>query len=50
MKAKVLEDCYIEVKAGQVVEVTEKSFALAEKLGFVQFVVEEKPKKKSSKK
>lgn len=49
MKAKVLKDCMIEVKAGQVVELTEKQFALAEKLGFVQFVVEEKPKKKSSK-
>lgn len=49
MKAKVLKDCMIEVKAGQVVELSEKQFALADKLGFVQFVVEEKPKKKSSK-
>ena len=49
MKAKVLKDCTLEVKAGQVVEVSEKSFALAEKLGFVQFVAEEKPKKKTSK-
>jgi len=49
MKAKVLKDCTLEVKAGQVIELSEKQFALAEKLGFVQFVVEEKPKKKSSK-
>ena len=49
MKAKVLKDCTLEVKAGQVVEVTEKNFALAEKHGFVQFVAEEKPKKKTSK-
>ena len=49
MKAKVLKDCMIEVKAGQVVELSEEQFVLAEKLGFVQFVVEEKPKKKSSK-
>lgn len=49
MKAKVLKDCMIEVKAGQVIELSEKQFALAEKLGFVQLVVEEKPKKKSIK-
>ena len=49
MKAKVLKDCMIEVKAGQVIELSEKQFALAEKLGFAQLIVEEKPKKKSSK-
>jgi len=49
MKAKVLKDCTLEVKAGQVIELSEKQFALAEKLGFVQFVAEEKPKKKTSK-
>ena len=49
MKAKVLKDCMIEVKAGQIVELSEKQFALAEKHGFVQFVAEEKPKKKTSK-
>lgn len=48
MKAKVLKDCELTVKAGQIVEVDPKQFALAEKLGYVQFV-EEKPKKKSSK-
>lgn len=48
MKAKVLKDCTLTVKAGQIVEVDPKQFALAEKLGYVQ-IVEEKPKKKSSK-
>lgn len=48
MKAKILKDCTLTVKAGQVVELDEKQFALALKLGFVQ-IVEEKPKKKSSK-
>lgn len=49
MKAKVLKDCTLTVKAGQIVDVDPKQFALAEKLGYVQFVAEEKPKKKSSK-
>lgn len=48
MKAKVLKDCTLTVKAGQIVEVDPKQFAIAEKLGYVQ-IVEEKPKKKSSK-
>lgn len=49
MKAKTLKDCTITVKKGQIVELDPKEFAKAEKLGFVQFVAEEKPKKKSSK-
>ena len=49
MKAKTLKDCTLTIKKGQVVELDEKQFALAEKLGFVQFVAEEKPKKKSTK-
>lgn len=49
MKAKVLKDATLEIKAGQIVELSEKQFALAEKLGLVEFVPEEKGKKKSSK-
>lgn len=50
MKAKVLKDCTLTVKAGQVIELDEKQFMLANKLGYVvQFVAEEKPKKKSKK-
>lgn len=46
MKAKVLKDCTLTIKAGQVVELDEKQFAIAERLGFV---VEEKPRKKTAK-
>lgn len=49
MKAKILKDCTIEVKAGQIVEVSPKQFAIAEKLGMVQFVEEKPAKKKASK-
>ena len=49
MKAKVLKDSTLTVKAGQIVEVDPKQFTIAEKLGYVQ-IVEEKPKKKGKKK
>ncbi len=49
MKAKVIKDCTLTVKAGQIVEISEEQFALAEKLGMVEFVKEEKPKKKAAK-
>ncbi len=51
MKAKVLKDATLTVKAGQIVEISEQQFALAEKLGLVEFVAtkEEKPNKKAAK-
>jgi len=49
MKAKVIKDATLTVKAGQIVEISEEQFALAEKLGLVEFVKEEKPKKKAAK-
>jgi len=48
MKARVLKDATLEVKAGQVVELSEEQFALAEKLGLVEFVPEAKTTKKKS--
>lgn len=46
MKAQVLKDATLTVKAGQIVEIDEKQFALAFRNGFVAPVQEEKPKKK----
>lgn len=47
MKALVLKDATLTVSAGQTVEISEKQFRIAEKLGLVAPVVEKKePKKK----
>lgn len=46
MKARVLKDTTIEVKAGQIVDIDEKQFALASALGMVEKVEEKKTKKK----
>lgn len=45
MKVKVLKDAMLTVTAGQIVEISEKQFALAEKLGLVAPYKEEKPAK-----
>lgn len=49
MKAKVLKDVTLTIKAGQTVEISEEQFKLAERLGFVEAAKEEKPKKKAAK-
>lgn len=46
MRAEVLKDATLTVKAGQTVEISEEQFALAEKLGLVAACKEEKTKKK----
>lgn len=46
MKAQVLKDATLTVKAGQIVEISEKQFALAFRNGFVAPVEEAKPAKK----
>lgn len=48
MKALVKKDAMLVVKAGQVVEISPEQFALAEKLGLVEFVVEKETKKKGA--
>lgn len=45
MKALVKRDATLTVKAGQIVEISEQQFALAEKLGLVEFVPEAAEKK-----
>lgn len=49
MKVKVLKDATLTVKAGQIVEISEKQFALAFRNGFV-VPVEDKPTKATKKK
>lgn len=50
MKAKVLKDATLTVKAGQTVELDEKQFALAFRNGFVAPVEDSKPTKTTKKK
>lgn len=47
MEAKVIKDATLTIKAGQIVNLDEKQFALAFKLGLVEVVQKEKPKKKA---
>lgn len=47
MKAKVVKEATLTIKAGQVVDLDDKQFALAFKLGLVEVAKEEKPKKKA---
>ena len=44
MKAKILKDATLTIKAGQIVELDDKQFALAKKLGLVEEVKETKKK------
>ena len=46
MKAEVLKDATLTIKAGQIVDLDEQQFALAFRLGFVAPVKDAKPKKK----
>ena len=46
MKALVKKDATLTVKAGQIVEISDEQFALAEKLGLVEFVPEKTETKK----
>lgn len=46
MKAEVIKDAMLLVKAGQTVEISEEQFAIAVKLGLVKACVEKKTRKK----
>lgn len=46
MKAEVLKDATLTVKAGQVVEISEEQFAIAAKLGLVAAHEEKQAKRK----
>lgn len=48
MKALVKKDATLTIKAGQIVEISPEQFALAERLGFVELVVEKETKKKGT--
>lgn len=45
MRAEVIKDATLTIKAGQVVELDEKQFKAAERLGLVKEYVEKKKKK-----
>lgn len=48
MKALVKKDATLTIKAGQIVEISPEQFARAERLGFVELVVEKETKKKGA--
>lgn len=46
MKAEVIKDAMLLIKAGQIVDISEEQFAVAKRLGLVKACEEKKSRKK----